>query len=90
MRMPAFLPALLLALFASLVLSTRALHAQDISVGDIEPDLQVGMSLAAADEPIDFEAWNELARRAESTLAASLTAPSRRCAASWRIGVRAF
>ena len=53
MRMPAFLPALLLALFASLVLSTRALHAQDISVGDIEPDLQVGMSLAAADEPIE-------------------------------------
>mgnify|MGYP000224001703 CR=1 FL=1 len=76
MRMPAFLPALLLALFASLVLSTRALHAQDISVGDIEPDLQVGMSLAAADEPIDFEAWNELARRAKSALAAGRASDS--------------
>ncbi|MDD9740861.1 MULTISPECIES: DUF3772 domain-containing protein [Marinovum] len=89
MRMPAFLPALLLALFASLVLSTRALHAQDISVGDIEPDLQVGMSLAAADEPIDFEAWNELARRAESALAAGRASDSafetlRRELADWR------
>ncbi|WP_323768600.1 DUF3772 domain-containing protein [Marinovum sp.] len=89
MRLTALLPALLLALFAVFAAPGGDLRAQDISVGTVEPDLQVGLSLAASDTPVDYEAWTGLAERAEAALANGRASDSafetlRRELAGWR------